>query len=108
VIDFSQGQSILIMTSIRRYFEGGNLYFLTHVTFARIPILVVNFDLLWRAILLTREKHEFDIIAWVVLSDHMHLLIDPMECDLSGVVRKIKLAFSAKYRERIHSAKGSV
>ncbi len=96
------------MTSIRRHFEGGNIYFLTHVTFARMPILVINFDLLCRAILSTREKHKFDMIAWVVLPDHMHLLIDPMQCELSGIVRKIKLAFSAKYRERTHAAKGRV
>jgi len=87
------------MTNIRRYFQTGNLYFLTHVTSSRIPILVDNFDLLWRGINTTRAKHPFDLIAWVVLPDHMHLLINPLQCDLSGVMRKIKLAFSAKYRE---------
>ncbi|MFQ6007406.1 MAG: transposase [Candidatus Zixiibacteriota bacterium] len=96
------------MTNIRRYFQTGNLYFLTHVTSSRIPILVNNFDLLWRAINTIREKHPFDLIAWVVLPDHMHLLIDPRKSNLSGVMRKIKLAFSAKYRESLGLASGRV
>jgi putative transposase len=105
---FSGRHSILIMTCIRQYFKGGTLYFLTHVTHARMPILVANFNLLWRAIQSTREKHPFDMIAWVVLPDHMHLLIDPMQCDLSGVIRKIKLAFSANYREQTRLTNGRV
>jgi putative transposase len=96
------------MTNIRRHFQTGNLYFLTHVTSSRLPILVNNFDLLWRAIDASRVKHPFDLIAWVVLPDHMHLLIDPLQCDLSGVMRKIKLVFSTKYRESIRLASGRV
>jgi putative transposase len=96
------------MTNIRRYFQTGNLYFLTHVTSSRLPILVNNFDLLWRAIEATRAKHPFDLIAWVVLPDHMHLLIDPLQCNLSGVVRKIKLVFSTKYRESLGLVSGKV
>jgi putative transposase len=99
---------LLVMTNIRRYFQTGNLYFLTHVTSSRLPILVNNFDLLWRAIDATRAKHPFDLIAWVVLPDHMHLLIDPLQCNLSGVMRKIKLVFSTKYRERLGLVSGKV
>ncbi|MFQ6008124.1 MAG: transposase [Candidatus Zixiibacteriota bacterium] len=96
------------MTNIRRYFQAGNLHYLTHVTASRLPILVNNFNLLWRVLEATRAKQLFDSVAWVVLTDHTHLLIDPLQCDLSRVMRKIKLAFSTKYRESIKLASGRV
>ena len=88
------------MTNIRRYFNSGSVYFLTHATYKRKPILVDNFDLLKESVKSVRQEYPFDLIAWVVLPDHCHMLINPLDCQLSSLMRKIKLSFSNKYRER--------
>ena len=96
------------MTNIRRYFKPGSIYFLTHVTQNRKPILVDNFDLLQESVKSVRNKYPFDLIAWVVLPDHCHLLINPFDCQLSSLMRKIKLQFSSKYRSRVGLIKEQV
>jgi putative transposase len=99
---------VIIMTNIRRYPEKGSIYFLTHVTYNRQSILVANFDILWESLLEAKSEYAFDLIAWVVLPDHFHLLIDPRECDLSKLMRKIKLTFSGKYRRKYELMSGRV
>ena len=96
------------MTNIRRYFKPGSVYFLTHVTQNRKPILVDNFDLLKESVKSVRQEYPFDLIAWVVLPDHCHLLINPLDYQLSSLMRKIKLQFSSKYRSRVGLIKGQV
>ena len=96
------------MTNIRRYKSPGQLYFTTHVTYRRYPILLDNIDLFWDAVETAREKDRFDLIAWVILPDHMHVLIDSGDGDLSEIVRRIKLSFSAKYRKRYGLYSGRV
>ena len=87
------------MTDIRRYFCEGNLYFLTHVTHNRIPILIDNYDLFHEAIE-SKLKKPTSLLAWVVLPDHIHMIVDPGECDLSILMRQFKLSFSTRYRKR--------
>jgi putative transposase len=88
------------MTNIRRYFKQDQLCFQTHVTFNRAPILVDHADLLWQAILSVQTGYSFDLIAWVILPDHFHLLVDSQGSAMSSVARQFKLQFSAAYRSR--------
>lgn len=74
----------------------------------RNPILVRNVDLLWNAIATHRARTPFDLVAWVVLPDHMHLLVDAGNLDLSRLMRRIKLAFSASMRVRLGLTEGRV
>ena len=94
------------MTNIRRYFKAGNIYFLTHVTYDRVPILVDQFDLLWQAIQSARKETPFEFIAWDVLPDHLHMIIDPLDNDLSSLMKRMKLTFSTNYRKRIGMRRG--
>ncbi len=96
------------MGNIRRYKYPGYVYFLTHVTVERLPILLENFDLLWDSIISTKAKSPFDLMAWVVLPDHMHLLVDPLDHDISDLMRRLKLSFSARLRRRTGSEYGRV
>ncbi len=96
------------MTNIRRYFRRGDISFTTHVTYERRPVLVDNFDLLCQAWHSMHSKSGLCLIAWVVLPDHLHLLIDQQKCDLPGLIKKFKLSFSYHYRERLHLPKGRV
>ena len=95
------------MTNIRRYFREGNLYFLTHVTHNRRPILVDNHDLLLEAIE-SKLRRPTMLHSWVVLPDHLHMIVDPDGCDLSILMRQFKLSFSSLYRRRTSAGKGRV
>jgi putative transposase len=86
------------MTNIRRYFSPGHVYFLTHVTYARKPILVKHADILWLALTEIKRKFPFEIIAWCILPDHFHILVNPEKTEISAVMRKIKLSFSNRFR----------
>ncbi len=96
------------MTNIRRYFQPGDISFLTHVTHDRLPILIEHFDLIWDSVESANKSNPFELISWVALPDHFHLIIDPKENDLSGLMKRIKLSFSAKYRKKIGENTGRV
>ena len=87
------------MTEIRRHFRQNDTIFLTHVTFERIPILITHFDLLWTPIERIERDSSLEIIAWVVLPDHFHLLVRSEMDDVSMLMKKIKLSFSTSYRK---------
>ena len=82
------------MKNLRRYFSPGNTYFLTHVTYKRRTILLDSADLLWDAIHKYNEREPFQLIAWVILPDHWHLIIEPKRNDVSKLMKCIKLSFA--------------
>jgi len=73
-----------------------------------MPTLVDNFDLLWGSIEEKRCQHPFNLLAWVVLPDHMHILIDPLKNDLPNLMKRIKQSFSAKYRIQSRQKSGRI
>lgn len=48
------------------------------------------------------------IIAWAILPDHFHILLNPGEQDVSSLMVKTKLSFSMAYRKRIGVRKGRI
>lgn len=96
------------MTDIRRYFRSGDISFLTHVTHKRLPILTKNIDLLCKAWHSIKAKSQITLIAWVVLPDHMHVLVKNRNCDLSSLTKRFKLSFSYHYRWRHELVRGRV
>jgi len=86
------------MSPIRRYYKKGNLYFVTNVTYKRKPILIEYIDLLWQAFGNIYKKGSFELFAWAILPEHMHIIIDPKNNNLSELMKRIKLSFSRKYR----------
>jgi putative transposase len=50
----------------------------------------------------------FELIAWVFLPEHFHLLINPYKGDISKFMQCFKLSFSMYYRNRSGSPKGPV
>lgn len=85
-----------------------NLHFVTNVTRGRRPILVENRNLLYDAIKSVQGKAQFNMIAWVILPDHFHMIIDPMKENLSCLMRRIKLAFSRRYRDQLGDKQGRI
>ena len=89
------------MTNIRRYYDTNDIVFTTHVTYKRNQILDISFDLLWQSM---SDTYDNMIIAWVVMPDHIHLLTENGNNDLSDLTKIMKLAYSTNYR-KLHKMK---
>lgn len=72
------------MPNYRRYFQNANQVFITIVTYNRLPILISNIDILRQSF--QQVKYEYNLIAGVVLPDHLHFII---RCENSGCIPKI-------------------
>ena len=96
------------MSKLRRYYAIGNYYFVTCVTINRAPILIDNIDLYQQAINRTCQRFDPDIIAWVVLPDHLHMIINPKTHNLSDLMKAFKQDFGFLYRQRIGARTGRI
>jgi putative transposase len=72
---------------------GPNLvHYATAVTFNRVPVFrsdnTCSFFI--DALATTREKEPFKLIGYVVMPDHIHLLVNPLSLDISLVVGRLK------------------
>ena len=90
------------MPNYRRWYISGGTYFFTAVTFQRRTFLTKDAvrGLLRDAIRKERVKRAFEIVAWVLLPDHMHTIWTLPTGDDNYSLRwqKIKEEFSRKYR----------
>ncbi len=55
----------------------------------------------------SQARGPFDLIAWVILPEHFHALIDPREGDISKVLQSIKISFAKKYITK-HKEPGAI
>ena len=64
---------------VRHYDEPGDAHFLTFSCYRRMPLLGKDRSRIWliESLRAARQKHAFDLWAWVVLPEHVHLLIWP-------------------------------
>jgi putative transposase len=89
------------MSRYRRNYVPGGTYFFTVVTRGRSPILTDELSRLFlrNAIEKVRKKRPFEIVAWVLLPDHLHAIwtLPPRDDDYSTRWRQIKEAFTRKY-----------
>lgn len=96
------------MSKLKRYFEKGNRYFVTVVTNQRKPILINNYNIFEKAITRIKKKHNFEIIAFVVIPDHFHMIINPLDDNLSQIIHDIKLSFNAQFRKVNNQYRGQL
>jgi putative transposase len=73
-----------------------------------MPILVENVDLFHKAMSRATDLFGFEVSAWVVLSDHFHILLHPRSTDLSRILRGFKQGFGLLYRQRMQVRSGRV
>lgn len=86
------------MSNYRRLFIEGSFVFLTVVTNNRKKILIQNIDLLKNAFENVKQYFKFEIIAFVVLYDHSHLIIKTENIrDYPKIITSIKYYFSKHY-----------
>lgn len=86
------------MSNLRRFHREGNIYFITNVTYNRKKILIEDTALFWQSLKGIKQKQHFELIAWVIIPDHYHLIIDPQGHDISNIIQRIKMSFAALYR----------
>ncbi|NET66176.1 MAG: transposase [Moorea sp. SIO1G6] len=86
------------MSNYRRSYVPGGVFFLTIVTYRRIPLFsdVENISRLRKAMAKMRTEKPFDITAAVVLPDHLHFIwsLPPDDSDYSQRVSRLKVLFT--------------
>jgi putative transposase len=78
---------------LRRYDEPGHARFLTFSCYHRLPLLSKDRSRSWFADALSaaRIKHGFELWAWVIMPEHVHLLILPRDgCRMASMLNGIK------------------
>jgi putative transposase len=84
----------------RRYNEPGHAHSLTFSCFGRRPFLSKDRSRLWlvEALDRARQKHAFDLWAYVIMPEHVHLLIWPREplYSVGRILTSIKRPVSMK------------
>jgi len=75
--------------------KGGTYFFTATLIAAAIQKFTCHIELLREAVRATKQRQPFEIIAWVVLPDHLHAVwILPIDdSDYSGRWRAIKSHF---------------
>ena len=94
----------------KRWNEPGHAHELTFSCFRRLPLLSKDRTRAWflEAVDRARVRHEFDVWAYVIMPEHVHLLVHPRRhsYDVSAALKAIKwpVAIRAKrYLERYAS-----
>jgi putative transposase len=88
------------MRNVKRYFSPGQIYFVTHIAYGRRSILTESFPTFRRSLENHQQINPYELIAWVVLPDHWHALINPKTNNMASLMKKVKLSFSSYYRKQ--------
>lgn len=89
-------------SGLKRVYGKGDLHFVTFSCFERRPLLysAEARNLLVHELDMVRRKTNFRLIGYVVMPNHVHLLIsEPLTGTVSTVLHKLKLGFSRKIRK---------
>jgi putative transposase len=84
---------------LKRYYGTGGLHFITWSCYRRQPLLATSErkDLLLAVLDLMRERYRFAVIGYVVMPEHVHLLVsEPEIANPSTVVQTVKLGFTGR------------
>ncbi len=96
------------MSNLNRISDPRTTYFITNVTYEKQPILLENIDLVWQALNTLQSRFFFELQAWAILPDHFHLLLDTRGHDISNLLQRLKMSFSALYLKRTGQKTGRV
>ncbi len=85
----------------QRYYGGGDLHFITFSCYRRLPFLGTarRRDLFLRVLEAARRRYQFVVVGYVVMPEHVHLLVsEPERRDLSVVLKTVKQAVARRAR----------
>lgn len=84
---------------LTRYYGAGDLHFITFSCYRRHPLLgsARRRDLLLKVLEQVRRRYQFVVVGYVVMPEHVHLLIsEPERKNPSIVIQAIKLSFTRR------------
>ena len=90
-------------TGLKRYQQSGNLHFVTFSYYRRLPHLrlVPTRELFERSLEVIRRRYEFFVTGYVVMPEHVHLLVrEPLRGTLARALQALKLSVAVQSRER--------
>ncbi len=94
--DPDESQPTLFRKKCKRYNTPGHAHFLTFSCFQRRPFLAKDRSRGWLidAINSARDKHHFDLWAYVIMPEHAHIVLFPTidPYDISAIFKSIKLS----------------
>ena len=82
------------MKTLRRYDVRDRLYFITAVTYRREPLLLLDPHLFMRSL------GRIEPVAWVLLPDHFHAILDVGQLSISQMVHTFKIRYSRLFRDQ--------
>ncbi len=94
------------MPNYRRYYIPDSIIFITSVTRDRYPYLKMqtDIDLFFRTFDNVKKLYPFDLLAYVILPDHFHLLMiaENISTNFSDIIRSMKRNFTLNFK-RAHN-----
>jgi putative transposase len=78
---------------VRHFDEPSHAHFLTFSCYRRLPLLSKDRSRYWliEALQAARQKHGFDLWGWVIMPEHVHLLLWPKPgCQTQKILADIK------------------
>lgn len=96
------------MSRLKRYYSKGNTYFVTIVTYERNRLLIEHIERFWPAFDKMKAKHDISLNAWVILPDHLHLIMTPADGQLDRFIHDLKLSFGVSVRIALGQDKGTI
>ncbi|MEO6804939.1 MAG: transposase [Edaphobacter sp.] len=88
---------------LKRYQQEGDDHFITFSCHNRKPYLNTpsSRDTFLHSLELTRKRYQFEILGYVVMPEHVHLLVsEPPEDPLSKALHSLKLSVSKRLTQR--------
>ena len=86
-----------------RYQQAGELHFITFSCYRRLPHLrtAAAKETFERSLEAMRRRYGFLVTAYVVMPEHVHLLVsEPRRAPLSRAIQSLKLSVAVQRRER--------
>ena len=95
---------------LHRYYGAGYSHFITTSCYQRLPQLgsPQNRDLFLRMLELVRRRYRFAVTGYLVMPEHVHLLIpEPQRGDPSLVMKALKQGFARRLLGRLRRGRNS-
>ena len=90
--------------NFRRYYVPNSLVFITNVVHLREPVFAepANMELLRTVLRNVKELHPFQMLAYVFLLEHFHILIRPTGAsNFSKIMQSLKTNFTKQYAKQL-------
>ena len=90
--------------NLKRYYGAGDLHYVTFSCYQRLPLLGSGQrrDLVLRALEATRRNYQLLVVGYVVMPEHVHLLVsEPQRANLSTALKALKQGVSRRVLRRL-------